>query len=286
MKPNKTYIKMYNRLLIIVSIFFLVVVSCQQSKNETEDTSEQSDSKYSDPFQLVDLHVHLKGDLTIDEAIKKSKEDEVIYGIAANCGIGFPIQESYQVDSFVNAMKPYPQFYLAMQAEGREWVDAFTQEDMDKFDYVFTDAMTFTDKKGRRNRIWLPDETWVDDEEQFMDDLVETIVGILNNEPIDIYVNSTYIPDQMNDRYDEFWTGERMDKVINAAKANGIAIEISNRFKIPSAKFIKRAKAAGVKFTSGSNNIDKSFPRPEYTLQMIKECGLTEEDFWLPDRSL
>jgi len=262
--------------------------SCQQTKKDSivEETGTQITEvlNYDDPFQLVDLHVHLKGDLTIEEAINKSKNDEVIYGIAANCGIGFPIEEDYQVDSFRNAMKNYPQFYLAMQAEGREWVDTFSPETMAKFDYVFTDAMTFTDKKGRRNRIWMPEETWVEDEQQFMDDLVSTIEGILNNEPIDVYVNSTYLPAEITDRYDQLWTEERMDKVIKAAKDNNIAIEISNRFKIPSSTFIKRAKMAGVKFTSGTNNIDKSFPRPEYTLQMIEECGLTESDFWLPEK--
>ncbi len=275
-------------LIYLLFIPFFGFESCQQSRQAAEqETDAQKEMKQpSDPFQLTDLHVHLKGDLTIEEAIKKSEADKVRFGIAANCGIGFPIQEDYQVDSFLTAMKDYPQFYLGMQAEGREWVDTFSEETMEKFDYVFTDALTFTDKKGRRNRIWLKDETWVDDEEQFMDDLVETIVTILSNEPIDIYVNPTFLPEQMAGSYDKFWTEERMGKVINAAKENEIAIEINNRFKIPSAKFIAKAKQAGVKFTIGTNNIDKSFPRPEYALEMISTCGLNEDDFWLPQKSL
>jgi histidinol phosphatase-like PHP family hydrolase len=169
-----------------------------------------------------------------------------------------------------------------MQAEGREWVNTFSKESRDKFDYVFTDCMTFTDEKGRRNRIWLKNETWIDDEEQFMDYLVNTLVKILNTEPINIYVNSTYLPEQMAVRYSYFWTPERMDKVIKAAKDNNIAIEINNRFKIPSADFIKRAKLAGCKFTIGTNNADENFSGAEYALAMIKECKLTQTDFWLP----
>jgi len=270
--------------LIIFCVLIGIAISCEKSKSKTSPQEESGVEQTSDPFQLVDLHVHLKGDLTIDEAVKKSKRDNVNYGIAVNCGLGFPVHEDADVDPFLDTMKDYPQFYIAMQAEGREWVDLFSEEAMAKFDYVFTDAMTFTDKEGRRNRIWMPEETWVDDEQEFMDDLVATIVEILSNEPIDIYVNSTYLPSEIEDKYDELWTEERMDKVINAAKENSIAIEISNRFKIPSATFIKRAKDAGVKFTSGTNNIDKSFPRPEYTLEMIEECGLTEGDFWLPEK--
>ncbi len=239
-------------------------------------------SQVKSPFQITDLHVHLKGKLTIEDAAKKSREENINYGIAVNCGLGFPIHSDSQIDSVLETFKGYPQFYVAMQAEGREWVNIFSRESRAKFDYVFTDAMTFTDAKGRRNRIWIKNETWIDDEEQFMDYLVNTLVKILNTEPINIYVNSTYLPEQMADRYSHFWTPERMDRVIKAAKDNNIAIEINNRFRIPSADFIKRARAAGVKFTAGTNNADENFSGAPYALEMIKECNLTKDDFYLP----
>lgn len=233
-------------------------------------------------FKITDLHVHLKGNLTIEDAAAKSKAENIDYGIAVNCGMGFPIHADYQIDSALAIFRDYPQFYVAMQAEGREWMDTFSKESIDKFDYVFTDCMTFVDEKGRRNRLWLKNETWIDDEQQFMDYMVKTLVDILNNEPIDIYVNPTYLPQQLADRYDVFWTPERMDKVISTARNNNIAIEINNRFKIPSAAFIKRAKKAGIKFTVGTNNEDENFSGAEYAREMIKKCGLTESDFWLP----
>lgn len=236
------------------------------------------------PFKITDLHVHIKGNLTLEDAVNKSKAENIDYGIAVNCGVGFPVHNDSQIDSVVALFKNYPQFYLAMQAEGREWVNIFSKESMDKFDYVFTDCMTFTDEQGRRNRIWMKNETWIDDEEQFMDYLVNTLVTILNNEPIDVYVNSTFLPEQMADRYDQFWTEERMDKVIKAARENNIAIEINNRYKIPSAEFIKRAKKAGVKFTVGTNNADENFSGAAYAIEMIKECGLKETDFFLPSK--
>ena len=95
-------------------------------------------------------------------------------------------------------------------------------------------------------------------------------------------MNPTFLPEQMADRYDTFWTPERMDKVIKAAKANNIAIEINNRYRIPSYDFIKRAKEAGVKFTVGTNNTDSKFSGAEYALEMIKKCKLTQEDFFQP----
>lgn len=257
---------MKKQFFLVLLILVLISAGCRQTVE----------------FPITDLHVHLKGDFTIEDAVRKSEAENIRYGIALNCGLGFPVHNDSQVDSFLLLMKDYPQFYWAMQAEGREWVDLFSKESIEKFDYVFTDAMTFTDEKGRRNRIWLPEETFIDNEEGFMDYLVKTLVTILNTEPIDIYVNATFLPGQMAERYDHFWTEERMDEVINALVTNNIAMEINNRYEIPSANFIKRAKKAGVKFTVGTNNADGNFSGAKYALDMIKECNLTESDFWLP----
>jgi len=73
-----------------------------------------------------------------------------------------------------------------------------------------------------------------------------------------------------------------MDKVIQAAVNNNIAIEINARYKIPSAKFIKKAKAAGVKFSMGTNNPDNELGYLEYPIRMIEECGLQPGDFFKP----
>jgi histidinol phosphatase-like PHP family hydrolase len=115
-----------------------------------------------------------------------------------------------------------------------------------------------------------------------MDYLVNTIVKILNTEPINIYVNPTYLPEQMAGRYDYFWTPERMARVIKAAKDHNIAIEINNRFRIPSVTFITMAKKAGVKFTDGTNNMDANFSGAAYAIEVIEKCQLTQKDFYQP----
>jgi histidinol phosphatase-like PHP family hydrolase len=254
------------KLVLSIIIFSFILGSCRKNSN----------------LQITDLHIHLKGGFTIEDAIVKSKNENIRYGIVTNCGLGFPVHNDSQIDSVILSFKDYPQFLLGLQAEGREWVTIFTKESINKFDYVFTDGMTFTDEKGRRNRIWIKEETWIDNEEDFMDYLVNTIVKILNTEPINIYVNPTFLPDQMTGRYDYFWNEERMNKVIKAAKDNNVAIEINNRYRIPSPAFIAKAKIAGVKFTVGTNNMNKDFSGAEYALEVIKRCKLTQKDFFEP----
>jgi hypothetical protein len=234
-------------------------------------------------FPLMDLHVHLKEGLSLEQALAHARQYGFTYGIAVNCGLGMPIRNEEALKRFLAAEQRPPQSYLAMQAEGREWLDLFSKESIAQFDYVFTDAMTWTNDAGRRMRLWIPAEVEVGDPEKFMDMLVDRIEKILNTEPIQIHVNPTYLPEQIAARYDELWTPARMDRVITALVKNKIALEINDRFKIPSAAFIKRAKAAGVKFTFGTNNAGPAdLGHLEYCLRMIRECGLTPEDMWMP----
>jgi hypothetical protein len=232
-------------------------------------------------FPLVDFHVHLKGGLTIEEAVALSRRNGIRYGIAANCGLKMPVTDDRAAVQFIESLRGQPVF-VGMQAEGREWQQLFSKETTAKFDYVFTDGMTIVDHRGQRARLWINEEVDIPDKQAFMELLVRTIVGILNDEPIDIYVNPTYLPDVLAAEYDELWTPARVGKVIEAAARNGVAIEISNRYRLPKPAFIKQAKQAGIKFTFGSNNVDRNFGRSEYGLQMIQECGLAPQDMWMP----
>ncbi len=236
-------------------------------------------------FPLLDLHVHLKEGLSLEQALERSRAYGITYGIAVNCGLNMTLPDEQALKDFLGNHTRTPLAYFAMQAEGREWLDLFSKESIAKFDYVFTDAMTWTNDAGKRMRLWIKSETEVGNPEQFMNMLVDRIEKILDNEPIDIYVNPTYIPDEIASRYDELWTESRMDRVIAALKRNQIALEINDRRRIPSAAFIKRAKAAGVKFTFGTNNGGPGdLGNLEYCLEMIKECGLQGTDIWLPGK--
>jgi histidinol phosphatase-like PHP family hydrolase len=234
-------------------------------------------------FPIVDHHVHLKGTLTLEDALQKSRDEGIYYGIAPNCGIGFPITDDAGIYEFVKEMKDQP-IFLGMQAEGREWVNTFSKEARDQFDYVFSDSLTFTNHKGNRMRIWIPEEVEFETEQQFMDMYVKSIVSVISNEPIDIFVNPTFLPQVIADKYDELWTEERMMKVIKAAVKSNVAIEINARYEIPSAAFIKLAKKHGVKFAFGTNNGDENFGRLEYCLKMMKECDLKASDMFLPKK--
>jgi Domain of Unknown Function (DUF1080) len=248
-----------------------------------DDTFRQVIDAGRHNIPMVDCHVHLKGDLTLEKALAQSRRDGIGYGIAVNCGRNFPVQDDDGARRFLETLRGQPVF-VAMQAEGREWVDMFSRQTIGLFDYVFTDSMTWTDNRGRRMRLWIPEEVGtIADPGEFMDTLVERTAGILEREPINIYANPTFLPDAIAKDYDRLWTEERMRKVIEAARKNSIAIELSNRYRLPGAAFVKMAKAAGCKFAFGSNNGSSAdLRRCEYGLAMVEQCKLNWPDFFVP----
>ena len=153
-----------------------------------------------------------------------------------------------------------------------------------KVDYILADALIFPDKAGRMMRIWVPN-TPLGEPQAFMELYVAHNLKILA-EPINIWANPTYLPDVLKPRYDELWTDARMNSLIDAAIKNNVAIEINSTFKIPSAKFIKMAKAAGARFTFGSNVHGSGAGDIAWSINMAKECGLTRNDFFIPARKL
>ena len=250
-----------------------------EAANEPFPLDEQKDPiirLHQEDFPVLDYHVHLKGGLTKERAAQQSRQTGINYAIAPNCGIGFPVTKDEDIYNFIDSMHTQP-FILAMQAEGREWLTTFSEDARKQFDYVFSDALTFHDNKNRRTRLWINDEVWIDDEQQYMDMIVEKSCGVIA-EPIDIFVNPTFLPEQMNDRYDEFWTDARIQKFVDALVKHGKALEINELYRIPGKRIIMKAKEAGVKFTFGSNNVTPDVSDLSYSLQMKKECDLKPEN--------
>jgi len=233
-------------------------------------------------YPVVDYHAHLRPGMALEQVLERSRATGIFYGLAVNCGLNFPAKSDEALKEFAESLKGAP-VYTALQAEGREWVTYVTPAAVGLFDYVFTDAMTWTDNRGKRMRLWIADEVGtISDPQEFMDTLVDRIVGILEKEPVDIYANPTYLPAQIAPQYDALWTEERMRRVIRAVKANGIALEINSK-GLPSEKFIRMAKDEGVLFTFGTNNTGPNdLGRCEYGLEMVRACKLRWQDFWTP----
>lgn len=241
---------------------------------------------------LMDLHVHLNyaaqsiGDnalVAYEKASELSEKMGVIFGIAEEFGNdNIQVNDSLLLDRIALAKKN--SLYLGLQVSRRDWSHIFSKEALQQVDYILADAMIFPNKEGKMLRIWVPGMP-LGEPQEFMERYVVHNLAVLS-EPITIWANPTYLPDVLAARYDELWTDARMKKLIDAAVKNNVAIEINSRFKIPNAKFIKMAKAAGAHFTFGTNQHGQGIGEINWSVDMAEECGLTREDFYIPKRTI
>ena len=174
-----------------------------------DETTDQIIRLQQENFPVIDYHVHLKGGLTKEMAHAMEMNYGINYGVAPNLGeggVGRMLSNDEEAFAYYNEVKPMA-FLRGAQGEGRRWIVQFSEEAINKFDYLFTDAMTVVDK-GRICRIYRPEEIHLDgrSKQQYMDMIVDQTVKILTNEPADIFANATYIPDDMNPDYAQYWT--------------------------------------------------------------------------------
>ena len=59
-------------------------------------------------------------------------------------------------------------------------------------------------------------------------------------------------------------------------------MEISSSYKLPRLPFLRQAKAAGVKFTFGSNGRFPKMGQLDYSVAMARELKLGAADMWSP----
>jgi hypothetical protein len=240
----------------------------------------------------MDLHVHLNyasqslgitADSAYQKASKLSKKMGVTFGIAEEFGSDNVRRNDSLLDNRISLAKKYS-LYLGLQVSRRDWHNIFSPEKLSKIDFILADALIFPNKKGEMIYIWVPGMP-LGEPQEFMNIYVAHTLKVLS-EPITIWGNPTYLPDALIARYDELWTDARMKSLINAAVKNHVAIEINSRFKVPNARFIKMAKAAGAHFTFGTNQHGDGIGEIAWSINMAKDCGLTKEDFFIPKRKL
>ena len=247
-------------------------------------------------FPVVNWHVHAKGGWTPRQAYAKSLADGINYGLSVNVygkivrkgdgGFGRMIETDDEALQYLSSVGGWP-FMHGFQGEGRKWTASFTKKSLAACDYIFTDSMTVVDR-NRQIRLFRPEEFTLNGRtaEEWMDFYVSQIEQILENEPTDIYANPMFLPPELRKDADALWTDARIDRVLDKLAKHRIALEINSRYCIPSHKVLRKAKARGIKFTFGTNNVDANVGRLEWSIDAVRACGIAKEDMWFPPDSI
>jgi histidinol phosphatase-like PHP family hydrolase len=227
-------------------------------------------------FPLVDYHVHLTEQFTIDRAVALSQERNVKFGIVEHPGPLFGLATDQDLERYIANLRDYP-VYVGLQPVYRGWSERFSQDVLDQLDYVLMDADTVPWGDNTHLAIWRHDN-YIADIAEFMRAYMDHIEGILRVEPITIFARPTYLPVNFARYYDRLWTKARVTKMIELAKAREIAFEISTPMHVPKKEVILQAKEAGIQFTFGTNARNADAGKLHYGLQMVQECSLSKAD--------
>ena len=234
-------------------------------------------------FPLVDFHVHLDKS-TIDAVLALPQARTIKFGIVEHAGTKeneYPvvISNDAELKKQLDMLAGKP-VYRGVQTEFSDWAIGFTPAGLAQLDYVLTDAMTMPGKNGKRTKLWLMPPAELGDAQTFMDRYVDWHLQVLQQKPLDILANVTWLPAAFLPDYDKLWTEARMEKVISTAVKQGVALEISSSYKLPKMPFLKMAKAAGAKFSFGSNGRYPKMGLLDYSIQMAQELGLKRADMF------
>jgi histidinol phosphatase-like PHP family hydrolase len=237
-----------------------------------------------DGIPLVDYHVHRDG-TTLERLLKISRQRGVKFGIVEHAGKkenDYPIilANDDELKSYLASLEGKP-VYKGVQAEYLDWMSCFSKDVVARLDYILSDAMTIRGPDGRRLKMWSP-AFEVGDPQRFMDQYVDFHLEVIACEPIDILANPTWLPKAVEKQYDVLWTPKRFQKIVDAAVKHHVAIEINSQYLIPRIPLLRLAKAAGVKFSFGSNIRGPNVGMLDYCVEMIKALGLKPADIFSP----
>jgi histidinol phosphatase-like PHP family hydrolase len=232
-------------------------------------------------FPLIDLHVHLTGQFTIDHVMKLAEERKVKFGIVEHPA-EWAIKDDADLKKYIEKLRKYP-VYVGLQPMITGWEKKFSPDMLAQLDYVLMDPQTIPLGNDQYQRIWQL-ETYVEDTGAFMEQYMAHSMNVLNKEPINIFGWPLFLPVCIARDYYKLWTKERMQQIISAAKARNIAIEINDMAHTPHKEFILMAKEQGLKFTFGSDSRTPLAGKLSYCKAVAKECKLKAGDFYIPGK--
>lgn len=236
-------------------------------------------------FPVVDYHVHLNPSFSLDDAVALSKKMNVKFGIAEHAGTKenqyrVILSSDHELQQWIARLDGKP-VYKGVQAEWIDWMKCFSKPVLAQLDYVLSDAMTIPWRDGRRAKMW---QAGFDpgDAKEFMERYGRWNVEVIEKEPLDILAHPTWLPSPLDKRYDQLWTEERIKPIIQALQRTGTAVELDSAYNIPRMLFLNMAKAAGLKFSFGSNSGTASAKGIDFCITTAKTLGLRESDMFVP----
>jgi histidinol phosphatase-like PHP family hydrolase len=243
-----------------------------------------------------DLHCHTEmsdGHLSLERVVETARARGVQVGIADHVSTRNPefmISTLDEVKDYLDTIEGAPVFRSAEFC----WCDTLWRdlpdEVMERFDY----------RIGSNHGFWLPDgsvgspwwETlpapWDQRPDELMELLSLNLCDMVRTMPIQIAAHSTFIPAalvRLDADPEAWWTDEREDRYVDALAESGVALEISNRYRLPHDRLLVKAREAGVRFSLGSDgHSERQVAALDWAAETARRVGVTDRELFVPER--
>ncbi len=250
-----------------------------------------------DEIGRYDLHVHTSmsdGDLSLSEVVEIAAGRGVRIGIADHVSTRNPTRFVASRDAFVTYVEALEAVPVLRGGEFC-WCDPLFQQLppglLDRLDYTIGSNHGFALPDGSMASPWWKSvpETWQGREDELMELMVLNLCDLARNMGVQIVAHPTLTPPallKLEPDVMAWWTEEREDRFIEATLDGGVAIEISNRYRLPHDRLLRKACEAGAKFSLGSDgHTVAQVARLEWAVEAAGRAGIRRADLFVPERA-
>ena len=264
---------------IIFSTLAAMILCCHSTVADTlqlpkpsQTMREQVARLKAKGIPLTDYHIHIRGGMTPEKAFDWMKQTGIRSGVLENAGKDWPLSDNDQLKAFIDDVQRFSELLIGIQVNDRDWFQTFDSELRARLDFILADTMIMDGQK-----LWLENDYTITDEDAWLEQYYHHCMTVVN-EPITILANPTYLPNKIVHRYNDFWTEDRMNKLIDAAVKNNVALEIQAGTNFPNRNFIELALKKGAKITIGRNNHDDRPNELKRSLGWLEELNVKQEN--------
>lgn len=245
-----------------------------------------------------DLHVHTTmsdGDVPLARLLELAAARGVTVGIADHVStrnVERFVASEAAVREYLAVLEAAPVFRSAEFCWCDELWRTLPAELRGRFDYLVGSNHGFPLPDGQFGSPWwqrLP-APWDARPAELMDHLVDALCQMARTMPIQIAAHSTLLPPALFALEDDvlaWWTEAREDRWVEALAETGVALEISNRYRLPHERLLRKAKQAGVVFSLGSDgHTEAQVARLDWAVATARRVGITDAELFVPERRL
>jgi histidinol phosphatase-like PHP family hydrolase len=243
-----------------------------------------------------DLHCHTTmsdGYVPLDQLVSIAAELGVTVGVADHIStrnIDRFVSTEARLQAYLDALEDAPVFRSGEFCWCDDLWSTLPDEVMDRFDYRVGSNHGFNLPGGGMGSPWwkqLPPE-WKSRPQELMDAMVDELCRMVRTMPIHIAAHSTLTPPAlygMENDVDAWWTEPREERYVAALAESGVALEISNRYRLPHDRLLRRALDAGVRFSLGSDGHGvEQVARLEWAAATARRVGITDAHMFVAER--